>query len=85
MPALRLRWRHRNLLLPALAAPDGRVSRDSSRTTPPVPPAASRGTSGQPCTIPVFHPASGTGRMLVLTLTCPMLATQLIVLLSARP
>jgi hypothetical protein len=56
--------------VPALAGtPHVRISRDGGRTYParfarPLP----AEPPGQPCTIPVFHPASGTGRMLVLDL-----------------
>ena len=57
-------------VVPALAGtPQIRISRDGGRTYParharPLP----AEPPGQPCTIPVFHPASGTGRMLVLDL-----------------
>ena len=57
-------------VVPALAGtPHVRISRDGGRTYParharPLP----AEPPGQPCTIPVFHPASGTGRMLVLDL-----------------
>jgi len=56
-------WR---ALVPSLAgAPRMRVSRDGGRTYPrrheqPLPP----GSPGQPATIPVYDPATGTGRLL---------------------
>ena len=60
-------WRS---VVPALArTPHVRISRDGGRTYParyarPLP----AEPPGQPCTIPVFHPASATGRMPVLDL-----------------
>ncbi|MGH3237536.1 MAG: hypothetical protein ACRDOH_30620, partial [Streptosporangiaceae bacterium] len=60
-------WRS---VVPALAGtPHVRVSRDGGRTYParharPLP----AEPPGQPCTVPVYDPATGTGRMLALDL-----------------
>jgi hypothetical protein len=58
-----------SVVLALAGTPHVRISRDGGRTYParyarPLP----AEPPGQPCTIPVFHPGSGTGRMLVLDL-----------------
>jgi hypothetical protein len=60
-------WRS---VTPSIAGtPHVRISRDGGRTYParharPLP----AEPSGQPCTVPVFDPGTGTGRMLALDL-----------------